>query len=117
MGLCQSKNDEIQRKPGNKLPRRSSMQHAFVGKRTSLINALDFSDVLEEYKNADPDNWSVRTLKFNGVIGGEYKKEQVAGKYIQDAEKYFAQNPSKYIAMVYPTESKFGKFISFCATQ
>ena len=115
MGCGQSKDDGgIQRKPGNKLPRRSSVQHDFVGKRTSLLNALDVADILDEFKNADPDNWFVQTLKFNGIIGGECKKEQVAGKLIVDAETYFKQNPSKYIAMIYPTESEYSVLEDSC---
>jgi predicted nucleic acid-binding Zn-ribbon protein len=96
-----------QRQRPSRLPRRSAAQADLVSKRTSL---LDVAQVSPEYRNADPTKWNVKKQTFNGRIAGNFNKEEINGKLIDDGIEIFRKNPSKYIAIMYrPADRSFPK--------
>lgn len=98
------------RKQQSRLPRRSAVQATLVTKRASLLSSLDVAKVLPEYQNADPSKWKIKKQTFNGRVAGNFNKEEVDGKLIDDGIEMFQKNPSKYIAIMYrPSDRNFPK--------
>jgi hypothetical protein len=94
----------IQRRPGNKLPRCASQQSVILGSKR--ISILTLAVTPDEYKKADPAKWKCQTYQCSGAFSTETKGnvQEKKDRPIVKAKTMFQENPSQYIAMFYPTE-------------
>mmetsp|Transcript_13542 Transcript_13542/g.32685 ORF Transcript_13542/g.32685 Transcript_13542/m.32685 type:complete len:161 (-) Transcript_13542:2075-2557(-) len=81
----------------NKLSRRSASM------KKGLTSSEHDEDEDPDYRNGEPHKWETKTVRYKGMLVGDFKSEDVVGS-ISEGIETMKKQPAKYLAVKYATQ-------------